>query len=119
MERVKPFENLDDFAPKKAPVKPVEPTQIDQLARESGFPSRQPQTAPAVQTAAPVPVASRPRRRYITGRNQQLNIKATSETVNRFYRLADERNVPLGELLEMALMALERAGRRSANLPDT
>jgi hypothetical protein len=52
----------------------------------------------------------RKRRVYTTGRNRQFNIKATAETVERFYKLADEHDVPLGELLELALYALEGAG---------
>jgi hypothetical protein len=39
-----------------------------------------------------------------------LNIKATNETVERFYKTADERRLPLGALLEQALDALDRAG---------
>ena len=46
---------------------------------------------------------------YTTGRNQQINIKATAETIARFYRLADENHVPLGALLEQALAALEQS----------
>ncbi|HVL09360.1 MAG TPA: hypothetical protein VM512_09425, partial [Burkholderiaceae bacterium] len=68
-ERANPFGDLSqDFAPKKAPAKPVEPAQIERLAEDHGFPSRQ-------QPAAAQP-AQRSRRRYTTGRNQQINIKA-------------------------------------------
>ena len=105
MNRVNPFDNLSDFAPKTDP-KSVERGQIDRLAQENGFPSRQAKKAPAASPAA-VP----PRRRYTTGRNQQINIKATAETIARFYRLADEKHVPLGELLDQALIALEQAGK--------
>ena len=37
---------------------------------------------------------------YRTGRNQQFNAKVTPETILRFYKLADEKRVPLGELPE-------------------
>jgi hypothetical protein len=103
MTRANPFTDLSDFAP-KAQAKPVEAKQIDQIATEMGFPSRQ----PVVAEAAPK------RRRYTTGRNQQLNVKATAETVARFYRLADQQGVPLGELLDQALQALETATHKSA-----
>ncbi len=104
-ERANPFGDLaQDFAPKKAPAKPVEAAQIERLAEDHGFPSRQ---QPAALQAAAQQPAQRARRRYTTGRNQQINIKATSETLELFYRMADERNVPLGELLERALHALE------------
>jgi hypothetical protein len=33
-----------------------------------------------------------------------------TETLERFYKVADERNIPLGELLRLALDALEREG---------
>ena len=63
----------------------------------------------------------RKRRVYRTGRNQQFNIKATTETVGRFYKMADERKVALGALLEEALDALEKADifhRYQANTPE-
>jgi hypothetical protein len=104
MTRANPFNDLGDFAP-KAQAKPVEPRQIDQIASDLGFPSRQPSaSAPAI-----VEAMTPRRRRYTTGRNQQLNVKATAATVERFYRLADHQGVPLGELLEQALQALEKA----------
>ena len=108
-DRINPFADLSDFEtkPSPKPVSPVEVEQIDQLAEEHGFPSRQP--AKTVSAApANAETAARPRRRYTTGRNQQINIKATPETIARLYRLADEKHLPLGELLERALEALER-----------
>jgi hypothetical protein len=51
----------------------------------------------------------RKQRRFTTGRNQQLNFKATAQTVERLYRLADERKLTLCETLELALDALERS----------
>ena len=101
MSRANPFNDLSDFAP-KAQAKPVEPQQIERIASEMGFPSRQASVAPMAVKVAPQ------RRRYTTGRNQQLNVKATAETVARFYRLADQQGVPLGELLDQALQALEK-----------
>jgi hypothetical protein len=107
MTRVNPFDDLSDFEP-KTQSKPIEPAHIERLAEDNGFPSRQP--------AAISPQAVQPfirlRRRYTTGRNQQINIKATAKTIDTLYRLADERHVPLGELLEMALRALEQAGKQ-------
>lgn len=100
MTRANPFDDLSDFASAPKP-KPVETKALSRIAEEHGFPSRQP------LAADPAPVARPARRRYVTGRNRQLNIKATNETVERFIRLADERNVPFGELLELALDALE------------
>jgi hypothetical protein len=105
MTRVNPFDDLSDIAPKNQS-QPVEPGQIDRLAQDNGFPSRQ-----AAASSNVVQTASKPRRRYTTGRNQQLNVKATAETIARFYRLADQKRVTLGELLEQALESLEQVGK--------
>lgn len=101
MSRVNPFDDIIDFAP-ETKSKSVAPELIDKLAKESGFHSRQPIIPVPAQTMA------HRRRHYVTGRNQQLNIKATAETIERFYRLADSKKATLCELLEMALDALEK-----------
>lgn len=56
----------------------------------------------------PPPAPPRRGRRHTTGRNQQINIKATPEVIERLYKIADAKGVPIGELLEQALDALER-----------
>jgi hypothetical protein len=89
--------NLPAFEPKPKEPKPVVKEQIEKIAEANGFPSRQP-TRPA---------ARRLGRRYRTGRNQQINIKATSQVIEELYQMADARRVPLGELLEQALKALK------------
>jgi len=104
-ERIDPFANLinpPDFAPKPKRERPVLDEAIDRIAEENGFPSRQASRAPKQP--------KRKVRTYRTGRNRQFNMKAKPESVDRFYRMADERNVPLGALLDLALDALERAG---------
>lgn len=108
--RVNPFANLADapvFTTKAKTDKPVPTATIERIAEENNFPSRQ-------ATKAPSKEPRRKRRVYTTGRNRQFNIKATAETVDRFYKMADERKVPLCELLEQALDALERAGDTAA-----
>jgi len=105
MERVNPFEEPTEapvFAPKSKAPKALERDNLDQIAREQNFPSRQ---APRAAPAEP----ARRRRTYTTGRNQQINFKATATTVDRFYRIADEKHLPLCELLEQALDALEHS----------
>jgi hypothetical protein len=75
---------------------------IERIAEENNFQSRQ---------AAKTPKEPKRKRRvYTTGRNRQFNIKATAETVERFNKMADERKVPLCELMELALDALDSAG---------
>jgi hypothetical protein len=103
--RVDPFAILKEptaFATKPKPEKRTDETVIEDIARQNNFPSRQP----------PKPDAKpkRQQRRYRTGRNRHLGIKTTQETQQRFYKIADERNVPLGEMLRLALDALEREG---------
>lgn len=105
-ERVNPFATLKDvpsFSTKVKPEKTVEPQALAQIAEENNFTSRQ----------APKPAKKADRRKpriHRTGRNVQFNTKATPETIAKFYRLADEMKVALGEAFEMAVDALERAG---------
>ena len=101
--RANPFagiEKLPAFEPKPKAPKPVANDQIEKIAEADGFPSRQ---------ATPRALTTRARgRRYRTGRNQQINIKATQQVIERLYKLADTKRIPLGELLEQALDALEK-----------
>ena len=102
-ERVNPLANLDDFTVKPTSRKPKpQPQAIDQLAQEVGFPSRQPVSA---RPAEPV---RKQQRRYTTGRNVQVPIKATAETRALLEEMADELQVPFGEVLARALAALRR-----------
>jgi hypothetical protein len=104
-ERASPFANLaelPEFKPKPRREMPSADDAIERIAEEHNFPSRQAARAPKEP--------KRKRRIYRTGRNRQLSIKATDATVERFYKLADERKIPLGALLDLALGALEQAG---------
>jgi hypothetical protein len=100
--RVNPFANVTDppvFTTKPRKEKPVAEEAVAAIAEQNNFPSRQPTKS-----------SSAPRRKpriYRTGRNQQFNAKATPETIQRFYKLADEKRVPLGELLKQGVDALE------------
>ena len=104
--RVNPFADLNQdvpvFEPKRKHEAPVAKEVIERIADDNNFPSRQ----AGKNSKEP----RRKRRVYTTGRNRQFNIKVTSETMDRFYKLADERRVPLCELLEQALDALDRVG---------
>lgn len=93
------------FQTKPPRPEPVPHEAIERIAEKRNFPSRE---APKVSRPA------RQQRRYRTGRNQHLGIKATAETIERFYKAVDAQKVPSGELLRLALDALERAGA-SAN----
>ena len=104
-QRVNPFADLAAPVFKPKPRKNerlVANETVEQIAADNNFVSRQPVRTPKEPR--------RKRRQYTTGRNRQINIKAKNETIERFYKLADERHVPLGELFEQALDALDRAG---------
>ncbi len=89
------------FTTKPKPEVRVDEAAIAEIARKENFPSRQ----------APKPNAQpkRQQRRYRTGRNQHIGIKVTEGTKEKFYKAVDARGIPQGELLRLALDALERA----------
>lgn len=104
IERANPFANVEDlpeFAPTLRKEKPVAKEAIERIAEEHNFPSRQAKRVPREPKREP--------RVYRTGRNRQISIKATHATVERFYKMADQRSLQLGALLDQALDALERA----------
>ena len=107
-QRVNPFEatlkDLPTFGLKPKPEAHVAKDDVDRIADDTGFVSRQP-----VKPAKPKE-QRRKARTYRTGRNVQFNAKVTSDAAQRFYKLADERKVVLGELLEQGLDALEALG---------
>lgn len=117
--RANPFGDLNDFTELSSP-KPVSAEAIEKISQASGFPSRKAHDGEALplttkfaksEKAAVMPsslakVNSRPPRRRTTGRNRQINIKATEETIEELYRIADELDLPLGAVLERALAAL-------------
>jgi hypothetical protein len=121
------LKDLGDFAPRPAGQRrEVSTEMIDTLAQSEGFPSRRPiiggsdepksapraapLTKPPLQEhrGSPKEATAHTPRRYRTGRNQQFNIKATAETIERFHETADAMNIPRGELLRLALDALLR-----------
>lgn len=118
MSRANPFGDLDDFTPEAA-AKPVPVQAIERIAETSGFPSRKAREDKAEAASAPSLLPDEPRmhvqRRHRTGRNRQINIKATDTTIANLYRIADELDLPLGAVLERALEALERQAKDAAS----
>lgn len=114
LQRKPLFQGLDDVALAiDEGRKPVDLAQIDAVAAANDFPSRQPpkqheaiKVATIVATGKLPDIQERKRRRYTTGRNVQLNIKAKQSTIDTMNQLADRFEVPLGEILERALAAL-------------
>lgn len=101
-ERTNPFAGFGEmpaFERKPKSPRAVQSDAIDLIAEQSGFISRQPAKVPKQPKRKP--------RLHRTGRNVNFSLKATAETRDRFHRLADERDVTLARLLELALDALE------------
>ena len=103
-ERVNSFAQADDdldvtgFGVKTTPPPRPSKDQVDETAKMVGFPSR----APVITETTDKPV-----RRFRTGRNIQLNLKINQESQEKFYAIADKLNVPLGQVFEIAIEALE------------
>jgi len=96
--------DVSAFAPKQSkPKAETSAEAVRAVAESSDFRSREP--APKQQKKAS---SERERRRYTTGRNIQLNIKARSDTLDTFYAIADAQKWVLGETLERAVAALAR-----------
>jgi hypothetical protein len=98
--------DLSGFAPR--PTRNATAPDRAAVRRESeaaGFVSRQ-VAMPVGATGDPTPRLPRRRR---TGRNIQLNLKVDQGTADRLYRIADQHGWVLGETLEYALEALEKA----------
>lgn len=111
MNRVNPFADLDEIEIKpKKKLNTEDAIKISQLAEQNGFPSRQAKIEPKPKPAQepPIELPIRRGRRLATERTMQFNVRAKPSDVTRFYQLADEYNVPLGELLKMAIDALEQ-----------
>jgi hypothetical protein len=110
-QRINPFADLSDpptFTTKPKRDKPVAEETIAHLAEQNNFPSRQPAKAPKAERRKP--------RIHRTGRNVQFNAKMTKETIDKIYKLANDMNVPLGEVLRLALDALERGQGARENI---
>lgn len=120
-KRVNPFGDLGDFAAAPANAKTGHLDVANEVAIANGFTSRQP--GKLVMPAAPSPTAAvsapqdklannkevLPSRRRTTGRSEQVNIKTTFAAKKRLMEISVERDMPLGEVLELALIALEKS----------
>jgi len=95
--------DVSGFAPKPDERPAVKPEQVRAVSEAAQFQSREPR-----RDAEPITSAKREPRRYRTGRNTQLNIKARSEAIEAFYAIADQHGWVLGETFERAIDALKR-----------
>jgi hypothetical protein len=104
-----PFANLAQFKPKAPETPAVDAKKMqevsNQVADQNGFHSREARPAAPTKAKRPRFGSTEPR--------VQLNIKATQAESDRFYQMAKERNIRvMGDLLSMALDALEAAERK-------
>ena len=102
--------DLTPFKPKTAPEPAIPPETVRRVADESGFPSRSP-----ISPQPPSPI----RRPIKTGRTVLLNARVTQRAHDRFHEIVAAEQAryeageimhrpTLGEIVERALLALER-----------
>jgi hypothetical protein len=94
--------DVTGFSPKGGGTPPVPPEQVRVVSEAARFQSREPPREVSAQPSRREP------RRYRTGRNIQLNIKARADVIDAFYAIADQQGWVLGETFERAVAALER-----------
>jgi hypothetical protein len=88
--------DVSEFAPKNGQrLNEVSPDLVRAVSEAARFPSRE-------------AIPRRPPRIYRTGRTMQFNARATPETVEAFYAIADQQGWMVSEALEQALAALKR-----------
>ena len=88
--------DVSGFAPKNVErLNEMPPDLIRVVSEAAQFPSRE-------------AIPRRPPRIYRTGRTMQFNARATPETVEAFYAIADQQGWLVSEALEHALAALKR-----------
>jgi hypothetical protein len=95
--------DLGDFKPKQPEPPTVKREDVRTVSEGANFRSREPQ--PPAPASMP---QKREPRRYRTGRNQQLNIKARAEAIEAFYQITNQQGWVLGETFERAIEALSR-----------
>ena len=94
--------DISGFAPKTAPdIDAPTAEKVRTVAEAAHFSSREPKPRKVV-----TPITRAPRQ-HRTGRNVQLNVKASQETVDAFYAISDTNHWVLGETFERAMQALQ------------
>ena len=103
-----PVLDLSEFQPKAVARPDREKTA--EAAQKANFKSREPKAVatPEVQSAPAVVIPRDGRQRRRTGRNAQINLKATAETIARFYKVADDNNLIYGDAFDKAVALLEK-----------
>jgi len=89
-------ESLLAHRPRKGEAKPQTETQASE-----------PEASPSVERAGEPATPARRRKRR-SQNTQQLNLRVSEETLERFTKLADSKNLIFGDLLALLLDELER-----------
>jgi hypothetical protein len=100
--------DVSGFEPKSPVEQAAKPEQVRAVSEIANFRSREERPPVPKPIEATIQPQRREPRRYRTGRNTQLNIKARAEVIEAFYGLADREGWVLGEAFEHAVAALER-----------
>ena len=88
-----------DFSQFRKPARKVDLAVVDSANESLGYSAR--------LSLSPAPAPPQ-RRLFRTGRNIQLNIKASADTVRRFIAISDAYEWPSGLTMEHAIGALEK-----------
>jgi hypothetical protein len=97
-----PSLDVSSFAPKASiDAQAPQAEEVREVSKAARFTSREPKRLEEKSE-------KRPRRRYRTGRNVQLSVKALATTVDAFYAVTDEQGWVLGYTLQRAMEALQR-----------
>ena len=98
-----PIKRRNLFAVQPTPeALPVE--AIAAVATRNGFPEVEASTLPA----APTDQQGARRQRQPTGRDHQFNVRLRRDTLDFIYAQANERNIPVAQVIEEATDALKR-----------
>lgn len=98
-----PIKRRNLFAVSETP-EPLPQEAIAAVAARNGFPD----TSPAQPTEpAPDHFGAR-RQRQPKGRDHQFNTRLRRETLDLIYSEANERNIPIAQVIEEAIAALKR-----------
>lgn len=96
--------DLSGFAPKMSERAGPPADQVKAVSEAMKFPSRESRSGKPASTPEP----RRGQRRYRTGRNTPISIKARPDDIDRFNAICDRHNWVQGYTLERAIAALER-----------
>ena len=103
--------DLTGFAPKSQVDRDAPPIEkVRAVSQAAKFPSREPAAVKPEQKAK---TPRREPRRYRTGRNVQVSVKALSTTVDSLYEITDQQGWVLGYTLQRAIEALQRELKQS------